>query len=182
MFDAALDRDLFRRQQHGGPPLRALDNRLECGEEAEEIDFELGLDVFARDLRDPLVRPQPLRGAHLLPLVQQSRSRFVLLVLEQPPYERITRIFLVPLDAGGGLRPRQQHPRLDVDERGGHHKELACDVQVQLLHQMERIQVLLCDERDGNVVDVHLVLPDEVKQQIERAVEVLEPDGEGVGC
>jgi hypothetical protein len=63
--------------------------------------------------------------------------------------------------------------RLDVNQRGGHHEELPDDVEVQLLHQIQVIEVLLRDERDRNVVDVDLVLLDEVQQQIERTFEVL---------
>ena len=36
----------------------------------------------------------------------------------------------------------------------------------------DRVEVLLRDQRDRDVVDVHLVLPDEVQQQIERPLEV----------
>ena len=47
-------------------------------------------------------------------------------------------------------------------------------------HQMNRVEILLGDERDRNVVDVHLALLDEVKQQIQGTVEVLELDWKGV--
>ena len=71
--------------------------------------------------------------AQRLALVQQLGRRLVLLVLEQPAHERLARILLgVVL---GGIRARQQHPRLDVDERRRHHEELARHVEVQLLHQ-----------------------------------------------
>ncbi len=96
------------------------------------------------------------------------------LMLEQPAHQRLARIFLRILLRRIG--PRQQHPRLDVDQRRRHHQELAGDVEVQLLHQVEVLEVLLRDERDRDVVDVDLVLLDEVQQQIERALEVLEAD------
>ena len=123
-------------------------------------------------LGDALVGPLPLRRPHLLALVQQLGGRLELLVLEQPAHQRVARIFLLALDAGRRFRPRQQHLRLDVNERRGHHEELAGDVEVELLHQLDRVEVLLRDERDRDVVDVHLVLLDEVQQQIERPLEV----------
>ena len=89
-------------------------------------------------------------------------------------------IFLLAFDARGRFRPRQQRLRLDVDERRRHHQELAGDVEVQLLHQLDRVEVLRGDQRDRDVVDVDLVPPDEVQQQIERAFEVLEVNRQGV--
>ena len=127
-------------------------------------------------LGDALVRALPLRGAQRLALVQQFRGGLELLVLEQPPHQRVARILFLALDAGGRLGARQQHLRLDVDERRGHHQEFARDVEVQLLHQLDRVEVLLRDERDRDVVDVDLVLPDEVQQQVERPLEVVELD------
>ena len=35
LIDAGFDRNLFGGQQHLGPVLRALNNRLECAQEAE---------------------------------------------------------------------------------------------------------------------------------------------------
>ena len=63
-----------------------------------------------------------------------------------------------------------------MDERRRHHQELARDVEVQLLHQVDVLEILLRDRGDRDVVDVDLVLLDEVQQQVERALELLEPD------
>ena len=96
-------------------------------------------------------------------------------MLEQPAHERLARIlfriFLRGIDA------REQHPRLDVNERGRHHQKLAGDVEVHLGHQLEIVEVLPRHEDDGDVVDAQLVLLDEVQQQVERALEVLKADG-----
>ena len=115
-----------------------------------------------------------LRSVSLI--VQQLGGGLEFLVLEQPPDQRIARIFLVVGIAGGGLGPRQQHPALDVDQRRRHHQELAGDVEVELLHQVEVLEVLLGDQRDRDVVDVHLVLLDQMNEQIERALERLHLD------
>ncbi len=108
--------------------------------------------------------------------MEQLGGRLVLLVLEEAPHERFARILLKALVVLGGIGTRQQHARLDVDEGRRHHEELSRDVEIQLLHQRDEAEVLLGDERDGDVVDVHLVLANEVDQQVERPLERIELD------
>ena len=67
-----------------------------------------------------------------------------------------------------------------MQQRRSHHQELAGDVEVDLPHSLEVLEVLLGDERDGDVEDVEAVLADEVQQQVERALEVGQRDAEGV--
>ena len=57
-----------------------------------------------------------------------------------------------------GLEPES------LDELRGHHEVVAGQVQVQLLHQLDRVEVLLRDERDRDVVDVQLIFLDKVQQ------------------
>ena len=63
-----------------------------------------------------------------------------------------------------------------MNQRRRHHQELAGEVEIELLHQPEIVEVLLGDERDRNVVDVDLILPNQVNEQIERAFERLQLD------
>ena len=84
--------------------LRALDDRLKRGEQAEQIDFELRLVVVAGERGHPLVGALPLRRAQLFALVQQAGGRLELLVLEQAAHQRVARIFLLALDAGRRFR------------------------------------------------------------------------------
>src|SRR5258705_292542 len=84
---------------------------------------------------------------------------------------------VIPHCAGAACRRylmRQEHLRLDVNERRSHHQEFTGDVEVHLLQQVDGVEILLRDERDRNVVDIQLVLLDEVQQQIERPLEVFE--------
>ena len=103
----------------------------------------------------------------------------VLLVLEEPPDERLARIFLlverVVLLTGG--RRGEQHLRLDVRERRRHHEVLARDVEVHQLHHGQVFEVLLRHEADGDLQDVQLVLLAEVQEQIERPFEARQADG-----
>src|SRR6185503_15743680 len=172
LLDADLDRNLLRRQEDFRSQLRALDHRLKGGEEAEEIDLDLRLVFVAGNLGDASVGPQPLRRAQLLALVQQPGGGLELLVLEQAPHQRVARIFLLLFDAGGGLGTRQQHLRLDVNQRRRHDDVFAGGVEIELLHQRDGLEVLRRDQGNRDVVDVQLVLLDQVEQQIERSLEV----------
>jgi len=68
-----------------------------------------------------------------------------------------------------------------VNQRRGHDEKLAGHVQIQLLHQRDVGEVLLGDERDRDVVDVHLIFLDEMNQQVERPFKARELDLVGVG-
>src|SRR5262249_31091422 len=150
-------RNLFRWQQHLRPLLRAFDDGLKRSDQAEEIDLDLRFVVVAGELGHRLVWAKPLRGTELLALVQQAGGRFELLVLEQAPYERVARIFFLAFDGRGRLRAWQQHLRLDVDKRRRHDEVVAGYVQVELLHQRNRVEILRRDQSDRDVVDIHLV-------------------------
>jgi hypothetical protein len=108
--------------------------------------------------------------------VQQLRRRLELLMLDQPPHERLARILLGLAPARRRLGAGQQHLRLDVNQRRRHDQELAGDVEIQLLHQLDVREVLLRDSGDRNVVHIHLVDPDEVYEEIERPFERFELD------
>src|SRR5690606_16652860 len=96
----------------------------------------------------------------------------ILLVLQKPPNQLrsgidvVLRIVLLVLG-----RRRQEHLRLDVGQGRRHHQVLTGEVDVQTLHQHDVLDVLLADERDGDVPDVDLVLLDQVQQQVQRALE-----------
>jgi hypothetical protein len=96
-------------------------------------------------------------------------------MLEQAAHERFARI-LFRLVLLRGIRARQQRSRLEVNERRCHDEKLARHVEIQLLHQREIGEVLLGDQRDRYVVDVHLALANEMNQQIERPLERIELD------
>ncbi len=75
----------------------------------------------------------------------------------------------LPPDPLQGLpRGRQQHARLDVDERCGHNEEFRSNLEVELLHDFEILEILLRDFCNRDVVDINLVLLEQMQQQIER--------------
>jgi hypothetical protein len=75
-----------------------------------------------------------------------------------------------------GFLPRQEHGRLDLHQRGGHDQEIARQIDVESLEDLDVLQVLVGDLGDGDIVDIHLFLADEIEQQIERAGEDVEVD------
>jgi hypothetical protein len=119
---------------------------------------------------------QRLAGEHVAvqqrPLRQRQRGLAVALVIQQLAHQIGARVCLLLFFAP--FRRRQQHARLDQRESRGHDEELAGDVEIQPAHHFQIRQVLLGDRGDGDVNDLHLVLLDEVQQQIEGTFE----DGE----
>ena len=68
----------------------------------------------------------------------------VLLVLEEPADERLARVHLLLVGVVvflAGRRRRQQHLRLDVRERRGHHEVLRRHVELHQLHDREVLEV-----------------------------------------
>jgi hypothetical protein len=74
------------------------------------------------------------------------------------------------------LIDRQKAAALPIEEVRGHDQEFARDLEVQHLECVDEREVLLGDPLQGDLVDVHLVLLHEVKQEIERTFEDLEFD------
>src|SRR5258708_31977772 len=72
------------------------------------------------------------------------------------------------------LGPREQHLRLDVHQRAGHHEELPGRFEIQFLDQIEVAEVFLGDTRDGDVVNIEIILADQKQQEVQRPFEVLQ--------
>ena len=126
------------------------------------------------------VGARPRRRADLGLLVQHAGGVLVALQLEQPPHERLARVLLLLLACGLGRRDRHQQLRLDVDQGRRHDHELAGELEVQLAHQLQVLHVLARDGCDRDVVDVELVAPDQVQQQVQRAFEARQQDARRV--
>jgi hypothetical protein len=94
---------------------------------------------------------------------------------EQPRDQLGSRIddLVLALRRVGG----QQHAGLDPGERGRHEEIFRGHVQIELLHELDVLEVLLCDACDRNLGNVHLVEADEMKQQVEGAFEDGQLDG-----
>ena len=77
----------------GGRSRARSSTELERGQQAEQINLELGLVVVADERLDPRVGPRPLRAAQRLAIVQQLRGGLELLVFEQPLHQHVARVF-----------------------------------------------------------------------------------------
>ena len=122
----------------------------------------------------------PIRRENLL-LLQlarlQLRSRFLeFFVFDQLPDQIPARIVLVDVLLRRLLIDREQAAALQVNEVRRHDHELARNIDVQLLERLQILEVLLRDPLERDVVNIELVALDQVKQQIERSLENLEPD------
>ena len=74
----------------------------------------------------------------------------------------------------------QEKLRLEIDERRRHHHERPRRLEILELHGLEVREVLLGDGADGQVGEVDLVGPAQVKEKIEGADEGLDPDGQAL--
>src|SRR5512143_197002 len=124
-----LDEELLGRV--GGHPRQSV---LEGRDEVRHR--QLGDDeFFGRDLLPEEIANEDIPPQHR-PVAQARRSLLEPLVLDQTPGQLLAHhlgvfiFLLVPV-------ARQQRLRLDVDEGGGHHQELARDLEVQRLQDVE---------------------------------------------
>ncbi len=158
-----------------GPLASAIENVAEDADQIDSVGGDLGLrrDVIL-EFADAGVGPRR-RFEHLL-LLQHLRGVLEALVLQQPLDQFAARIFGGVVGAGG--HARQQHLALDVNQQRRRVDELAGHVDVGGLELIDIGQELRGDLRDGNVVDVDVLLANQIEQQVERAVVDL-ADGDG---
>ena len=109
------------------------------------------------------------------PPVELACGLLEALVLEQAGQELRARIgafrFLGP------ALHRDQRARLDPRERCGHHQIFGCNVEVELAHEREVLEVLLGHAGDRDLGDIDLILADEMEQEVEGTLEERELDG-----
>ncbi len=91
------------------------------------------------------------------------------LVLEQAVDQFLARIFLGRNFLECRIA-RQQHFRLDLDQRGRHVDEFGGQFDIHRQRLLHEVEVLRRDLRDGDVVNVDLLLADQVEQQVERPI------------
>ena len=101
----------------------------------------LGLSVGAFGTGLNGIRTRPGGVSDLLLLMKLLRRLFVALVFEQARDEHRPRVFRLFVLGAVFVRRRQQHLRLDVDECRRHHQELTGEIQVELLHELENLEV-----------------------------------------
>jgi hypothetical protein len=74
------------------------------------------------------------------------------------------------------LLGRRKRAALDLDQRGGHHQELARDVDVDRVELFQEREILVRDRGDRDVDDVDLRAADQEEEKVERTLETVEAD------
>src|SRR6267154_1637402 len=107
--------------------------------------------------------------------IVQLRGGFLeLFVFDQLPDQFPARIVLFRFLLGRLLIDRKQAAALDVKKVGRHDDEFAGHIDIQFLESLQVLEVLPGDALDRDVVDVELITLDQIKQEIEWALENLE--------
>ena len=154
------------------------DRRRLGGEHAQRRRERLGLLRREPPLR-PAARaaPGPSRKNRSRSPRSRSASQAARLldppVLREPPRQLLGR--LLRLELGElGLLVREQPARLQLEQRGDEHEELAAGVEVELLALREPLDEREHDPGDVDLASVQLLAQDEGQQQVERALERVE--------
>ena len=74
----------------------------------------------------------------------------------------------------GALVHREELPAFDIHQRSGHNQELARDFEIEQAHRIYVFDKLLGQTRQIDLVNVHFLLFNQIKEQIERAFKDLE--------
>ena len=143
--------------------------------------FEADLLVGVGILGDGLAHlATDATGGVLLQPVEQLRSILEAAVGEQPLDEVRTRVEDLVRFLGHAafrrLGRRRQLARLEFEQGRRHDDEVAGDVEVQALPEVDGRHELVGDGGDRDLDDVEFGPPDEVQQQIHRPAELVERD------
>ena len=113
------------------------------------------------------------RAARTLQLLAHDASRVLeRLALEQAREQEVALLeshqLFVEIDV---LAPREEAPRLQLDERRRDEQELGGDVEIDALHVLDLGAEHIDDVRERDLPEVDLFLQDEVQEEVERALE-----------
>src|SRR5882724_7080576 len=147
--------------RHFLPPLQHL---LEHSHQIHERNHQIALGPFV--VVERLVRLRPYVLFNLLLLIQKLRRILEFLVFHQALHQVRPRIFRL-FRPGQRIR-RQQHLRFDVDQRRRHINKFRRHIHVQLFQFVQVVEVLRRDLRNLNIVNIHLLLFDQIQQQVQR--------------
>ena len=176
-------RSLFRHGV-GLPPHDALEGGYRRGQ-LVVCAAQHRLDGPAQVLLWVDIAVAPVRTNRLRRLGKAVPAHAVLLVQlrDHLPNLQIALIPLVGLQGGNELLhlaqsllivDGQQHPGLDIDQVGGHGDKLAGHLQIQFLPLGHPLEVLVQDQSDLDVLDLHFVFIQQMEDQIQRTHKILQ--------
>ena len=141
---------------------------------AQTLGLDPGQQVGCQ-VQEPLLQPGPPGVGQLGParLTEKGLGRVLeRLALQQPSQEQVAllpqgqlllQIAVVP--------PGEQAAGLELDQGGGDEEELGGHVQIDGGHLGQLGQIGVHDAADRDLVEVHLLLGDEVQEEVEGALE-----------
>ncbi len=109
-------------------------------------------------------------------LIKHLSGRLEFLVFKKLIYEFLSRIFKLFFIRRRQRIARQQHSRLDLDQRRRHHDKVSRDRDVETFHQPDVFDVFVSDLCDRDVEDIRLLLLDQIQKQIKRPGKLAELD------
>ena len=99
----------------------------------------------------------------------QLAGRFLeLSVLDQLPNKLPLGILLLNL-LGRSILNGEKSPTLEIQQSGRHDQKFPCNRQIFLPHLIQPGKILFGQLFQTNIVDIHLLLLDQVQQEIQRA-------------
>ena len=102
---------------------------------------------------------------HLLfPMGQETGSVLELFILNQLANEIPAWILIIGFILRRLVVLRQQIAAFEIKQVGRHHDKLAGQRDIQHLEGFYISEILLSNAFDGNIIDIHLILLDEIKQ------------------
>ena len=107
------------------------------------------------------------------PFAQPARSLLHPPVLRQPPCELLRGLLGLELGELGAL-VGEELPRLDLEQRGDEHEELAASVEVDPVARGQVLDEGDHDRRDVDLRGLELLLEDERQEEVERPLERIE--------
>src|SRR5216684_3204227 len=141
-----------------------LQDLLENFHQVHERNHQFAFGPFVVVKR--FVRLRPNVFFNLLLLVQKLRRVFKFFVFHQALHQFRPRIAVRLFRPRQRIR-RQKHFRLDVNQRSRHINKFRRHIHIQFFQFVQVIQVLRGDFRNLDVVNTHLLLSNQIQQQVE---------------
>ena len=109
-------------------------------------------------------------GIHL-PVFQFVRSIFIHFIFQDSLDEFlpwILKFFLL------FLLYRKKHFRLDAHKCRRHYKKFTHHIHIFRIHLTDIVEILLCDQNNGNIINIHFIFFNQMQQQIQRSFKDLQ--------
>ena len=155
--------------------LKAFENVADRVDEVEQRNFGARRRTGRLEFQDPRQARENF-SLFGFALMQLSGGVLEFLVLDQLADQIPARVFFLLAFGQHLLVQRKQLAAFDIHEGRSHHQKLAGHFKVEFAHQLDVLDELRGDLREVDLVNVHLLLLHQIKEQVERAFEDLKLD------